>query len=120
MTWTADQVKRRTYDVDAGLELFYLSGGSDGTRYFEIRGNDLSLHFSASKIDAPATANELAALGLREAMVWCVSDWTSHWSAEQQSLIVEALCATKSGHGFTIRGEPFFVRFGLKGELRHA
>jgi hypothetical protein len=120
MTWVADQDMQRTCDTDAGLELFFLSGGSDGSRSFEIRGSDFSLPFSASQIDAPIAADELASRGLRDAGVWCVWGKAAQWSAEQQSLIVASLCATKGGHGFTIRGEPYFVRFGLKGEFRHA
>jgi len=118
MSWVADHEIRRTYDVDAGLELFFLSGGSDGSRSFEIRGNDFLLQFSASTIDAPATAEESAKWNMSDAMVWCVWGKPTNWNPEERALIIGALCATKGGHGFNIRGEPYFVRFGLKGELQ--
>lgn len=120
MTWVADQSANRTYDPFAGLELFFVSGGSDGSQSLEIRGKNFILPFSASTIEAPVTAEELVVRGLSDAGVWCVWGKATQWSAEQQSLIVAALCATKGGHGFTATGVPYFVRFGYKGELRNA
>lgn len=114
MNWIADQVANRTYDPDSGLELFFVSGSSDGSHSLEIRGEGYSLPFRASLVDAPITDAERKRLGVADAGVWRVY---GQRTPEQNEVIVAALCATKMGHGFTIRGESYFVRFQTNGEL---
>lgn len=114
MSWIADQVANRTYDPDSGLELFFVSGSSDGSKSLEIRGEGYGLSFTASLVDAPITDAERKRLGVADAGVWRVH---GKRNTEQEQVIVAALCATKMGHGFTIRREPYFVRFEANGEL---
>ena len=65
-------------------------------------------------MDGSISATELQRLGVPDVGVWRVY---GRWSSEQTSIIAAALCATKSGHGFSLRGEPYFVRFEANGEL---
>ena len=120
MSWIVNAEKTRTYNPHLGLELLFISGGSDGSRQIRICGDNIDLEFTASTIDAPITQEELAALGLSDAMVWCVWGKPTDFNPEERALIVDALCATKRGHGSNIWETPYFVRFGLKGELRNA
>ena len=114
MNWIADKSANRTYDPVAGLELFFISGGSDGSQSLKIRGDNLCLSFTTSLVDDPITPDETKALGLFDAGVWRVY---GNWAPDEQAIIVAALSATKMGHGFSIRGEPYFVRFKRNGTL---
>lgn len=115
MTWITDPVNNRTYDPDTGLELHFKSGGSDGSHSLEIRGDDYVLSFTASQVAEPITAAELQRFDVADAGVWRVY---GSWTPSQQLTIIAALCATKMGHGFSLRDVPYFVRFEPKGALR--
>ncbi|WP_143084891.1 hypothetical protein [Novosphingobium sp. CF614] len=114
MSWITDQSNNRTYDSGKNLELFFVSGGSGGSQYLEIRGEHFCLPFSASLIAEPITSLERQNLGVPDAGVWRVY---GKLTPEQRAMIVEAMSVTKMGHGFSPRNLPYFVRFEPKGEL---
>lgn len=112
MGWRADLEHRRTFDPDSGLELYFVSSGSDGFSRCEIRsGDEVIVPFSASMSEFQLTDQEKEELGISDASVWYVPGGDQA-PFERRKLIFEALTATKWAHGFSPSGNPVFVRLG--------
>ncbi|MEH3105165.1 MAG: hypothetical protein PGN12_14850 [Sphingomonas phyllosphaerae] len=86
MTFVADEDAGRTYDAERGAELFLISGGSDGSKHFELRYADRTSPFSA----------ELLVVASDDGLSWCVR----LCEVEDRTIIAEALRAYGWGHGF--------------------
>ncbi len=99
MSFVADAGEGRTYDAERDAELFLLSGGSDGSKYFELRYANSSILFSAEQ--EPAVNGE----GMNWHVRLC--------NVEDRQIIAEALRAFGFGHGFwaaKIRAVKFLER----------
>lgn len=108
----SDSVANRTYDKDAGLELFFVGTSLDGITHFKLR--DISgeeYFFSASNTDGHLKDPSLHDLDGREPFIWVVLDSNEKWSDR----IYESLKSFKHWHGLTSDKHKYFVRFESNG-----
>jgi hypothetical protein len=99
MSFISDHARMRTYDPERNLELKYLKNMSDGTEFMELIAPDGSLPFTMSTTFEAAPTDSAGAKSIIVRHVHSRSLHSSGYSAEEKSLIEEALQAFKGMYG---------------------
>lgn len=104
MTFVADPVEFRTYDLHRGLELFIDGVGSDGDmRYKLVRSDGITVHFSARWCLSRAKRWRQQNPSADRTVVHFVRSVRGRFPSRSRGvtdgIIREALVAYKGGHG---------------------
>lgn len=116
MAWQADQIARKTFDPESGLEIVSAKEHrEERSVLFRIEGPGTAFSFRALSSYLERDSDELRQLGLPDAGLWTVLSYPE--DEESMAVIAAALTAFRYSSGYSLRDIEFFVRFGKDGEI---